>query len=261
MWFAIDNRICRKAISVLKEGKRFDSAPRLQVTGHSHWCAHLKSIIHSRFRSIPPLQWRVLEQEKRKIDLALTVLYMKKTFASHAITLSNLPEDQWLGRCVHLILLSRGLWGGHCPLPLHKLCLNASAWLLWCEPVYEHEHEQEFLWFFCFLVFIFWGWQKRTTTYPGRPPDSMWLAKVTSCDHTSNCHLRRPITPHSTLPECTPTLMLISTPVASRTCLKKFHHNVKASVDNPLCSQIHNVPLKSYCCFSFKVNLHCHQLW
>lgn len=68
---------------------------------------------------------------------------------------------------------------------------------------------------------------KSINTHPGRPPDSMWLARVTSCDHTSNCHLRRPITPHSTLPECTPTRMLISTPVASRTCLEEFHSHAE----------------------------------
>lgn len=64
-------------------------------------------------------------------------------------------------------------------------------------------------------------------SYPGSPPDSMWLARVTSCDHTSNCHLRKPMTPQSTFPECTPTLMLISTPVASRTSLEvqwAWHH-------------------------------------
>lgn len=49
----------------------------------------------------------------------------------------------------------------------------------------------------------------------------MWLAKVTSCDHTSYCHFCRPITPQRTFPECTPTRMLISTPVASLTFLKK----------------------------------------
>jgi hypothetical protein len=42
------------------------------------------------------------------------------------------------------------------------------------------------------------------SAYPGIPPDSMWLANVTSYDHTSNCHLRRPSTPHSTEPEWIP---------------------------------------------------------
>jgi len=60
------------------------------------------------------------------------------------------------------------------------------------------------------------GW---VSSYPGTPPASMWLASVTSCDHTSYCHLRRPITPHRTFPEWTPTRMLMSTPVASRTFL------------------------------------------
>lgn len=59
----------------------------------------------------------------------------------------------------------------------------------------------------------------KSTAYPGTPPASMWLASVTSCDHTSYCHFRRPITPHRTFPEWTPTRMLMSTPVASRTFL------------------------------------------
>lgn len=56
-------------------------------------------------------------------------------------------------------------------------------------------------------------------TYPGRPPDSMWFAVVTSSDHTSYCHFFKPRTPLWTLPMCTPTLMLRLTPVASRTLL------------------------------------------
>lgn len=56
-------------------------------------------------------------------------------------------------------------------------------------------------------------------THPGTPPASIWLARVTSCDQTSYCHFWSPITPHRTFPECTPTRMLMSTPVASRTFL------------------------------------------
>lgn len=55
--------------------------------------------------------------------------------------------------------------------------------------------------------------------YPGTPPASMWLASVTSCDQTSYCHFWSPITPHRTFPEWTPTRILMSTPVASRTFL------------------------------------------
>lgn len=69
-------------------------------------------------------------------------------------------------------------------------------------------------------------------TYPGRPPDSMWLASVTSCDHTSNCHFLRPITPQSTLPEWTPTLMLMSISVASRTCLEEISVKLKAQYEH-----------------------------
>ena len=35
-------------------------------------------------------------------------------------------------------------------------------------------------------------------SYPGNPPDSMWLAIVTSSDHMSYCHFLRPSTPLST---------------------------------------------------------------
>lgn len=66
-------------------------------------------------------------------------------------------------------------------------------------------------------------------TYPALPPASMWLASVTSLDHTSNCHFLRPKTPQWTLPLWIPTLMLTFTPVTSRTSLErdmgdKGHH-------------------------------------
>ena len=57
-------------------------------------------------------------------------------------------------------------------------------------------------------------------SHPGTPPDSMWLANVTSSLHTSNCHLRRPRTPHRTLPVWMPILISTLNPVASRTNLK-----------------------------------------
>lgn len=58
-------------------------------------------------------------------------------------------------------------------------------------------------------------------THPGTPPDSMWLANVTSSLHTSNCHLRKPRTPHRTFPVCIPIRMSTLNPVASRTNLKQ----------------------------------------
>ena len=61
-----------------------------------------------------------------------------------------------------------------------------------------------------------------TRTHPARPPASMWLARVTSWDQTSYCHFCSPMTPQSTLPECTPTRMLISTPVAARSFLSEM---------------------------------------
>ena len=74
-----------------------------------------------------------------------------------------------------------------------------------------------------------WYW-----TYPGRPPDSMWFAVVTSSDHTSYCHFFRPRTPLWTLPMCTPTLMLRLTPVASRTLLFGSKSNITHHTCNAL---------------------------
>lgn len=62
--------------------------------------------------------------------------------------------------------------------------------------------------------------------HPGIPPASMLLAKVTSLDHTSNCHFRNPKTPQCTLPEWIPTLIFsTSTPVTSRTRLRVEKHD------------------------------------
>lgn len=61
----------------------------------------------------------------------------------------------------------------------------------------------------------------KRNTYPGRPPDSIWLAKVTSSLHTSNCHFLRPRTPHRTFPVWIPIRMSTSNPVASRTNLRR----------------------------------------
>lgn len=58
-----------------------------------------------------------------------------------------------------------------------------------------------------------------TRTHPARPPASMWLARVTSLDHTSNCHFRKPRTPQCTRPLWMPTRMFTFTPVTSRTSL------------------------------------------
>lgn len=60
------------------------------------------------------------------------------------------------------------------------------------------------------------------SSHPGTPLASMWLARVTSWDQTSYCHFCSPMTPQSTLPECTPTRMLISTPVAARSFLSEM---------------------------------------
>lgn len=56
-------------------------------------------------------------------------------------------------------------------------------------------------------------------THPGTPPDSMWLASVTSSLHTSNCHFLRPSTPHNTFPVCMPIRMSTLNPAASLTNL------------------------------------------
>lgn len=56
--------------------------------------------------------------------------------------------------------------------------------------------------------------------HPALPPASMWLARVTSLDQTSNCHLRSPRTPQCTRPLWMPTRMFTFTPVTSRTSLR-----------------------------------------
>lgn len=58
------------------------------------------------------------------------------------------------------------------------------------------------------MIIVFWLYGKIQIwmTYPGKPPDSMWLARVTSFDQTSNCHFCSPITPQRTEPECIPIL-------------------------------------------------------
>ena len=58
-------------------------------------------------------------------------------------------------------------------------------------------------------------------SYPGIPPDSIRFANVTSSLQTSNCHLRRPMTPQSTLPVCTPIRISTLVCVISRTALKR----------------------------------------
>lgn len=59
-------------------------------------------------------------------------------------------------------------------------------------------------------------------TYPASPPLSILFASVTSSLHTSNCHFRKPRTPQRTLPLCTPILISMLLPVASRTILKRI---------------------------------------
>ncbi|KAG7253618.1 hypothetical protein CRUP_027259 [Coryphaenoides rupestris] len=58
---------------------------------------------------------------------------------------------------------------------------------------------------FCFIAFI-------QIPHPALPPASMWLASVTSLDHTSNCHFLRPSTPQCTRPLWMPTRMFTLTP-------------------------------------------------
>jgi len=86
------------------------------------------------------------------------------------------------------------------------------------------------------------GWEDHDggeLSYPGRPPLSMWLAKVTSSLHTSNCHFRKPSTPHSTFPVWIPILMSTLNPVASRT-------NLQDSIREYFLSRMRIVVLYSY---------------
>ena len=50
----------------------------------------------------------------------------------------------------------------------------------------------------------------------------MWLARLTSSDHTSYCHFRSPRTPDNTRPVWMPIRMSTFAPVASRTSLKQL---------------------------------------
>lgn len=56
-----------------------------------------------------------------------------------------------------------------------------------------------------------WVLRMALLTYPGTPPDSIWLAIITSLDHTSKCHFLFPSTPHITDPLWIPILMFKST--------------------------------------------------
>lgn len=69
------------------------------------------------------------------------------------------------------------------------------------------------------------------TSYPGIPPDSSLFAISTSHDQTSNCHFRRPSTPHSTDPECIPIRMSMSCFVLDLTYLflKKYKKNTRSA--------------------------------
>ena len=62
---------------------------------------------------------------------------------------------------------------------------------------------------------------QKTVLYPGIPPDSIRLAKLTSSLHTSNCHFLKPMTPHNTFPVWTPILMSTFVCVISLTALQK----------------------------------------
>jgi len=98
----------------------------------------------------------------------------------------------------------------------HIHCAFKRAFLLTSRTLHEHNST-------CskYVKILKWGKTKVICwSYPGTPPASMWLARVTSCDQTSYCHFWRPITPQRTFPEWTPTRMLMSTPVASLTFLK-----------------------------------------
>lgn len=64
-------------------------------------------------------------------------------------------------------------------------------------------------------------------TNPAFPPASIWFARVTSLDQTSNCHFLSPSTPQCTLPLWIPTRMFTFTPVTSRTSLQKTEEEEK----------------------------------
>lgn len=56
----LDNGVWGESVSALEVGKRFDSPPGFQVTGHTHRRAHLQAVVHPGFRSAATAQRRVL---------------------------------------------------------------------------------------------------------------------------------------------------------------------------------------------------------
>lgn len=100
----------------------------------------------------------------------------------------------------------------------HNHLPNILMFLWWCALAWKLTS-----WCFSFRKFcVYWNsiyvWEN--VSYPGMPPLSMWLAKVTSFDQTSNCHLIRPKTPQWTLPVWMPTRIFTFTAITSRTKLR-----------------------------------------
>lgn len=66
------------------------------------------------------------------------------------------------------------------------------------------------------MLFSLVNWMRIISVqYPGTPPDSIWLAMITSFDQTSKCHFLSPNTPHITEPLWMPMRILRSTYICS----------------------------------------------
>lgn len=153
-----------------------------------------------------------------------------------------LPSDWWPDKWPLHAPSGRGPFPVPPHLPLYRRCSSALTSLKWCGLVWQwtvvinQKKQKDFKWIPSAKTNITLMPKRPAKskqvppnyfklTHPGTPPASIWLANVTSCDHTSYCHFWSPITPHRTFPECTPTRMLMSTPVASRTFLSYTKKN------------------------------------
>ena len=73
-WLAIDDRVWAEALWALQVGKRFDSPPGFQVTGHTYWRTHLQTIVHTMFRSAAGVQRWVLRLKTQRQDIVHLLL-------------------------------------------------------------------------------------------------------------------------------------------------------------------------------------------
>lgn len=132
----------------------------------------------------------------------------------------------------HNVVVAQVLWARLSVCQLHlvlsyqavKGCLGYVYTAVGQESYYQYMLEDKQTYWYFSSQFSPKSWQefKMFPAHPGSPPASIMLARVTSLDQTSYCHLRRPSTPHSTLPVWIPTLIFSCTSVASTTDLPEY---------------------------------------